>query len=102
MNHQFANYCTSTAFSISLSKWAIDELFQLEAYTEGSQYGIPMYHKSTENYLLRRGLIQRSPVTGCGMNWVLSEAGRLMCRLLQEAGFTNKYAENLKERELCP
>lgn len=93
MNQQFAHYSTSTAFSISLSKWAIDELFQLEAYTSDSYYGLPMYHKGTESYLQRRGLIQRSPEHGCEMNWILSEAGRLMCSLLKEAGFENRYKE---------
>lgn len=99
MNNQFASHVRSTAFSLTLSQTAIDELFQLAAYA--TTYGLPMYAKSVEGYLLRRGLIERPEDPTCSMNWVLSKAGKITVELLMEAGFENKYKQREEKSYVC-
>ena len=95
MNHQFQNYATQTAFSISMSKSAIEELHMLCAYCKGeTSYGMPIVSKTTEGYLVRRGLIQRPIDKTCQMNWIPTAAGRLLSELLEEAGFANRHLRN--------
>lgn len=98
MNQQFAKHCTSTAFQLSLSRTAIDALFELQAFAK--RYGLPLYQRSTESYLMRRGLIERPQDAACQMNWLLSDAGRLVCELLQEAGFENEYLKIAQQRRI--
>lgn len=95
MNQQFVSYVTSTAFQLTLNAEAIDMLFQLRAYcgvAQGSpEYGLQIANKNVQHYLMRRGLIARSPEPTCVGNWILTRAGRLLLPLLAEAGFRDTH-----------
>lgn len=107
MNKVFAEHVTNTAFFLSISKRQIESLllhdhFDMEtrvgrhACFEADRamgYGSarPMDFIATERALAEKGLGHRVPIKegeGAGSVFVLTEAGRIVCKLLREAGFS--------------
>lgn len=103
---QFANYTRSTAFNLTMSAEAITELLNLEVFSKPAhsseysdaipdfykpEFGAAICRKGIVGYLLRRGLITAATAPNCESNWMLSNAGLLLCPLLREAGFTAEF-----------
>lgn len=88
---RFGEYATSTAFHVRVSRAMIDEMFQLDAYVDDDRYGMPIENHITGTALWQRGFIQRPTDDSCSGNWILSKSGKLVCELLKEAGFVNRY-----------
>lgn len=91
MNPIFKQWVTSSAFNLSLTEGAIQDLLFMhhcheDARSHGKdpdEYGHPFTGERTSaGYLMRRGLIEWK-----GDGYSLTESGRLVCLLLREAGF---------------
>lgn len=89
---QFSSYTRSTAFTLTMSQSAIQELLDLEVFDwRRDGYGVSFCNRSVCAYLQRRGLIEPATEVGCRDNFQLSNAGLLLCPLLREAGFKSEY-----------
>ena len=94
VNHQFRRAVTNTAFNLTLTKTAIEEILFLQTawlkhIAEGKfncQYGIH-FAKGFSNYMRSRGLIESSKIPGCQDNWILTAAGYAVAKTLRHAGF---------------
>lgn len=86
-NHHFAEYSTSTAFSIQLSKNQCNALLRCENLT---MHRDPALTVGTLRPLEARGLVfwNRNAMGNANGFGGLTEAGRLMVGLLKEAGLT--------------
>ncbi len=89
MNSDFANYTTSTAFNLQLSKVMVKYLVLM---TRGEQVMLSTF-LTTEQSLRRRGLVKRVPFDadylkdGHDMSKpVLTDEGKLVVELLKYAG----------------
>jgi len=101
--NKFAQHTRSTAFSLSLSATAIDEILYLDAckqiadQTDRPEYGMPLA-KGLRAYLERRGLIQDCTEVGCAGNSILTSEGHQVAVLLRMAGFSNFLDDQIEER----
>ncbi len=102
MNKVFAEYATNTAFCLTLSKRQVERLLHIDAWPPAQLIAMPppeFYGRNWTNgpdnwiasnrALEARGLIERvivDPHRNEGY-YKLTEAGRLTCMLLKEAGF---------------
>jgi len=109
VNTQFANYATSSAFTLTLHRTSIARLLDMYEWEVALirrvrrpwEYGVQIFTRRDVNYLLRRGLIQPciehgkiydqgrwDPYTHRTDNYCLTRPGIHTARLLLEAGFT--------------
>jgi len=109
-NTQFARYATNTAFNLTLSRTAIEELLFMQScrliainVENRLDYGVQL-NNSLSNYLVRRGFIAPCLEKTCEENWVLTEAGLFVCPLLRAAGFNSfvdsKVLEDVKNKDI--
>ena len=99
-NKKFAEYATSVAFSVWLTKNQCQILLRVRR-SEGLDHYL--FHVHQARRLVERGLISYTPKKqGLKLLYALTPAGLLLCQLLDEAGIT---LENSKtkttERELA-
>jgi hypothetical protein len=95
MNTQFANYATSSAFTLTLNNSAINLLCSMLSWEEWlisnvrlpSQHGTQLFVRSQVNYMLRRGLIRCISNDKRDRNrYCLTRPGILSAQLMLEAG----------------
>lgn len=106
MNDLFANYATSTAFQMTMSRTASLAVVQMFKYEHHlvkrgrwpARYGLGFEKSMTRAYLLRRGLIQHTALRWTDgekqaeigrCRWCLTRAGIYIAKLLQECGIAN-------------
>lgn len=91
----FAEYATSTAFSVTLSKPQVHMLNMLRKQYHG--YCYPGWAHSTIGALLRKGLIERrdAPPNDCSPAYYLTDAGRCVHDLCGYAGLLQESNERM-------
>jgi hypothetical protein len=91
MNNRFAEYTTSTAFSLSLTKNQCNALLRLKAgnKTEFGGISLELHTVGTMRQLEVRGLVAWAYKDGKASHFEgLTDAGRLVVGLLEQAGLT--------------
>lgn len=92
MNENFANYSTGIAFSIQLTKLQCNALLELSNFEDKRKvdpYYMIVHTVGTLQSLEAKGFVTWTYVSGKPQNFDgLTEAGKLMVLLLEQAGLT--------------